>query len=358
MAIYNRKGIFYVDYRPVGRAGPRIRLRLADGTTEDQAREAERAILAGRSESSLAELPPASNGLRDLWASYTSYIRLHRRPRTGDSVEITANHYCRVWGANLPVDAVSDAYLTLYKRTRLTVDGVKPATVNRELAWLSGFLKFARKHGHPAPKLEIERLPAQRHTPVILTPQECLAILKACSPKYRAYFACCYLAGLRRGEVSNLKWEDIDLGNKSATIYGKGGRYRIQALSPILIAFLSEIRPDNPSGWVFPGRFGNAPLYHIIKPLREAVKAAAIAKRVTPHTFRHSMATHLVQGGWNLRVIQGILGHSNIQMTEYYTHIALTDKAQATDALALNMVDNCGQRQSKKALYTKHLDNK
>jgi site-specific recombinase XerD len=136
-----------------------------------------------------------------------------------------------------------------------------------------------------------------------------------------------YGAGLRVSEVCRLRPEDID--SKRMLIHvrlGKGGKDRYVMLSQGLLEVLRAYwRKTHPEGeWLFPGRKPGKALTPaaVLKALREAAVKAKVRKKVTPHLLRHSFATHLLEDGTDIRVIQELLGHRSIQTTARYTQVS------------------------------------
>ena len=187
--------------------------------------------------------------------------------------------------------------------------------------------------GVPRPKRE-------RRLPVVLSREEVqrlFAVVK--NLKHKALLMTAYDAGLRLSEILNLRVEDIDSGRMVIRIcQGKGKKDRYGRLSPCLLKLLREYwRAYRPETLLFPGacrqkRYDLATPGHILKKL---CRKAGITKRVSMHTLRHSFATHLLEAGTNLRVIQQLLGHSNIQTTCVYTHISIEELRKAPSPMEL-----------------------
>ena len=150
--------------------------------------------------------------------------------------------------------------------------------------------------------------------------------------KHQAALSVAYGAGLRVAEVAALKVSDIDSERMLLRIErGKGGRYRNAMLPEGLLVLLREwwragrqqgvMRAE---GWLFPGQTSMKPIStrHLHRIVVEAAAAADIAKRVGPHTLRHSFATHLLEDGVDIRVIQALLGHAKLNSTAFYTQVA------------------------------------
>jgi site-specific recombinase XerD len=163
--------------------------------------------------------------------------------------------------------------------------------------------------------------------PVVLSADEVVRFLEAVpSLKSRAALTTAYAAGLRASEVASLKISNIDSGRMVIRIdQGKGGRDRYVMLSPQLLGILRAYwRLARPVHWLFPGRDGEHPIHPAVlhAACRSACAAADLDKRVTVHTLRHSFATHLLESGTDIRIIQALLGHANLQTTARYTQVA------------------------------------
>jgi integrase/recombinase XerD len=174
----------------------------------------------------------------------------------------------------------------------------------------------------------------QRRLPQVLTAQELTALFDALqSPKYRALLMACYAAGLRIGEACALRVADIDSQRMVLRIRdGKGGKERLTLLSPRLLALLRRYwLIDKPSEWLFPGQSPAQPIDPdtVRTVFRRACNQAGLEKPCTPHSLRHSFATHLLDAGADLVLIQALLGHQSIRTTSRYTHVS-TERLQKT----------------------------
>jgi integrase/recombinase XerD len=178
--------------------------------------------------------------------------------------------------------------------------------------------------------VEIERIPLPRYEkklPVILSKAEVKALLEA--PKnlgHRAILATMYGAGLRVSEVTTLKVHDIDGGRKVIWVRdGKGHKDRQTILSAALREVLAAYwRWKRPTDWLFPGGKPGRPITReaVFDICRKAARRAGIGKPVHPHSLRHAFATHLLDDGVSLLVIQILLGHSNLKTTARYLHVS------------------------------------
>ena len=180
---------------------------------------------------------------------------------------------------------------------------------------------------------KLHRVKYPRALPTVLSREEVTRMLDATtSIKHQAILSVAYGAGLRASEVTKLKVRDIDSERMLLRVEcGKGGRHRNAMLAQDLLVLLREwwkvgrqqgvMHAD---GWLFPGQ-------HYLKPVcyrqvhriaAEAARMAGITKRVGPHTLRHSFATHLLEDGVDVRIIQTLLGHAKLETTALYTRVA------------------------------------
>jgi len=185
---------------------------------------------------------------------------------------------------------------------------------------------------------EIEHIPfprrGGRRLPEVLSLSELTALFDALqSPKYRAVLLTCYAGGLRIGEACRLRVDDVDSKRMVLRIRdGKGGHERLTLLSPRLLAILRRYwLMAKPKEWLFPGRGQTRPLCPdtVREVCRQAVIKVGLATRCSPHALRHSFATHLLDAGADLVLIQNLLGHRSIYTTSRYTHVS-TERLRKT----------------------------
>lgn len=183
--------------------------------------------------------------------------------------------------------------------------------------------------GEPTLSLEIPRPRKEVRLPTVLSQNEVARMLnKARNPKHRALLMLVYSAGLRVSEVVRLKVADLEMERGLVRVRrGKGGKDRYTLLAGRAVEAVRLYMNAYPTEtWLFPG---DRPDRHLTtrsvqRVVQDAARAAGIVRTVTTHTLRHSFATHLLEGGTNLRVIQELLGHSSANTTQIYTHVART----------------------------------
>src|SRR5450432_2161960 len=220
--------------------------------------------------------------------------------------------------------------------------GVPAPTMNSIVAALRFF--FTHTLDRPDLARKLFRVTYPRKLPVVLSPDEVARLLQATTClKHQAALSVAYGAGLRVAEVSTLKVGDIDSERMLIRVErGKGGQYRNAMLPTDLLVLLRQwwqvgrqqgvMHRD---GWLFPGQHAMKPIStrQLHRIVVEAAHAADIAKRVGPHTLRHSFATHLLEDGVDIRVIQALLGHAKLDTTAFYTKVATRTVRAVTSPL-------------------------
>ena len=184
------------------------------------------------------------------------------------------------------------------------------ATINAAIAALRFFFNVTLERPDLVRPLTTVNKP--RKAPVVLSQEEVARLLEAAPGlKYKAALSVAYGAGLRVSEVANLKVSDIDSQRMTLRVeQGKGQRDRYVMLSPQLLELLRDWwRAARPQAWLFPGQNPVNPMSarQLVRAVHAAAQAAGIAKRVSPHTLRHSFATHLLEQNVDIRVIQVLL---------------------------------------------------
>ena len=196
-----------------------------------------------------------------------------------------------------------------------TETGVRAPSINGAVAALRFFFTVTLDRPEMARYLTFVREP--RKIPVVLSPEEIARLLEAApGPKYKAALSAAYSAGLRVSEVVALKVSDIDSARLLLRIeQSKGRKDRFAMLSPKLLELLRDwYRIVRPALWLFPGRDPMLPMTtrQFNRAVHVAARMAEINKRVTPHTLRHSFATHLLEQNIDIRLIQVLLGHAKL----------------------------------------------
>jgi len=210
-------------------------------------------------------------------------------------------------------------------QVHLVSKGVSWGSLNQVVCALRFFYGVTLGEAAVPERIPYARTP--RKLPVVLSADEVVRFLEAVSGlKSRAALTTAYAAGLRASEVAGLLIEDIDSDRGVIRVrHGKGAKDRDVMLSPQLLGLLRTYwRLARPRKFLFPGRDEGRSINPTVlhAACRSAAKAAGLSKRVTLHTLRHSFATHLLENGADIRIIQALLGHANLSSTARYTHVA------------------------------------
>ncbi len=233
--------------------------------------------------------------------------------------------------------AVSRAEVTLYLFS-LRHRGMSPATAARRLSALRTFYRFLAQEGglHTDPTEDVTGPRRRRPLPKVLSREEVARLLAqppADTPeglRDRAILELLYASGLRVSELLGLEVGDVDLEAELVRVMGKGRRQRIVPMGSYAVraleAYLSRARPVLVRGrktevLFLSRRGGRLSRQWVWRMLRVYARRAGIRSPASPHVLRHSFATHLLEGGADLRAVQELLGHATIATTQIYTHL-------------------------------------
>jgi integrase/recombinase XerC len=221
--------------------------------------------------------------------------------------------------------------------------GLDPASVARKLAALRSWFRFLVRRGrlprNPAATVRAPRRPSKLVS--FLPIDETVALLDTAPPggpraaRDGAVLELLYASGLRVAELTALDLDDVDAAERTVRVLGKGRKERIVPFGGKAAARLEAYlaRRGTARGPLFPNargrRLGIRTMHRIV---RAAARRAGLTRRVSPHTLRHSFATHLLDAGADLRVIQELLGHARLGTTQRYTHVGADRLMQVYDA--------------------------
>ena len=204
----------------------------------------------------------------------------------------------------------------------------------RLLSSLNSFFDYLVSEGERKdnPSSAVDSPKLGKYLPVVLSVEEVRAILKAApNERDRAILEVLYGCGLRVSEVCSLKISEVYLKDMFVKVMGKGSKERLVPMAPSTASAIMDylsVRPESDAGCedvLFLNRFGRAlTRVAVFKMVKSVALVAGVDKNLSPHTFRHSFATHLVENGADLRVVQEMLGHESILTTEIYTHVDST----------------------------------
>jgi len=286
--------------------------------------------------------PKSSPAGERLLERFTSYLLVER-----GVTQTSAEHYVAdirqflgsVPGAASAPGSVTRQQLQGFVRG-LTSGGLAPATVARKVVSLRLYHRFLAAELHLAanPSEELELPRRGRHLPSVLTQDEVGRLIEAAGAapdrfwalRSRAMIEVMYGSGLRASELLGLRLDSINLSDGFVRVMGKRSKERVVPLGDLAIAavrdYLDGARPHFARARTGPYLFlnvrgGRLSRMGLCNLLRQCVALSGIRRRVTPHTLRHSFATHLLEGGADLRSVQEMLGHANIATTQIYTHV-------------------------------------
>lgn len=276
--------------------------------------------------------PLSLNSLRDRKAlpghaccppSYFDKLELKRYSiRTA---ELYVSHFGRFLDFHVPrmVDELNEQDIRTYLLAKVA-EGKGDSWINLAINAIKFYYEVVE--GLPNRFYDIERPRKDRTLPDILSKKEVQRMIEqTANMKHRSIIALLYGSGLRRGELLALRIADIDSDRKLIKIRnGKGDKDRYTILSENMLAMLREYyKSYRPKEYLFEGTKGQPyGTSSTVKVVKAAAKRARILKKVSPHTLRHSFATHLLENGADLRQIQILLGHQSSKTTEIYTHVA------------------------------------
>ncbi len=214
--------------------------------------------------------------------------------------------------------------------SQTTIDDIKTyiahlhnkGLTNTSLSNILGTLSFAFKsYGK---ELSMQRPKKEKRLPEVLSKEEIKKIIsQPQNSKHRLILKTIYGLGLRVSELTNLKPENIDFERMTAFVKeSKGKKDRYLNLPESLSSELKSYMELNPGGYIFQGRNGKLTTKTVQKVFENAIKKSDISKKASCHTLRHSFATHLLEQGIDIRIIQKLLGHAKLETTQIYTHVS------------------------------------
>jgi len=279
--------------------------------------------------------------MQEVLNRYVSYLEVEKNAspytvRNYSSDLIDFLNFLRDKGVNSLKEV--DRHILRDYLSRLTDKGIVKVSLARKLSAIRSFYRYLmREEILSQNPLEGTSSPKQdKRLPSFLTIEEVKRLLSApdlSTPqglRNRALIELIYASGLRVSELAKLNLEQLDLDSREIRVWGKGSKERVALMgkpaASALASYLKEGRPkllgQKKSSALFINRQGERLIERRVqKIIEECAKGAGIGKRVYPHLLRHSFATHLLDGGADLRVVQELLGHSSLSSTQVYTHV-------------------------------------
>lgn len=273
-------------------------------------------------------------------ARYAAYLLLERGLADNTRVAYLADiDRLQVWLADIGLDyhEVQIEHLERFVADLYEL-GISPRSTARIISGIKSLFRYLKLEGEvdPNPALMLDSPRMGKHLPEVLSVDEIdamIAAIPADSPtanRNRAIIETMYGCGLRVSELCNLEFSRIDFERRIAIVTGKGDKERLVPMSDTSVDAIRDYLDDRATLNVKAGEenivFLNVRGHRLSRQmvfifLRDLAASAGIAKTISPHTLRHSFATHLLEGGANLRAIQQMLGHESIATTEIYLHL-------------------------------------
>ena len=216
-------------------------------------------------------------------------------------------------------------------------DNKAASTILRRYSCLKNFFTFLVGEGVIDTDIpEFEKPKKDKKLPLVVSNEDVEALLEApdmtkeSGQRDRAMLEVMYATGLRVSELISLQFKNVDFPSQVITVYGKGNKQRSVPVSSFALDYLSKyingVRKRNPghaSNYLFLNKQGHpVSRVYFFKQVKKYSELAGIKTNVSPHTLRHSFATHLLNHGAQLRIVQSMLGHTNIATTQIYTHVS------------------------------------
>lgn len=258
------------------------------------------------------------------------YTLRNYRAEIGDAMAFFENAGCQAW-SEVSREQIHDYLSSLYDRD------LARSSIARRVSELRAFGKFLeRNEGIAGPLTHIRSPRVPERLPSVLSREEAAALMDApplegvAGIRDRAVLELLYGAGLRVAELVGLDVHDLDLPDRGLRVLGKGDKERVALLGTPAVAatrrYLAEARPQlvasSEQALFVNQRGGRLSARHVQTSIQRYSRSVGLRHRITPHTLRHSFATHMLDGGADLRVVQELLGHALVSTTQIYTHVS------------------------------------
>lgn len=346
-----------IDYYPQGRNGRRIVFTMPAGTPKELAIKREQELRARKNK---ALQYSSKSNIKRLVPLYLAWCKLHESPETlRDKISHFNVHLLPFFG-RYQIPELNNTLITLYKTEAQQKESARGKnesrmkignrTISKGLGYFSGMLRWAEEDLKiPYPEgMHIKKLPYVRPVPVVLSLDEALAFIQSadrlcpqvdiCRNNYRCFnrapyntiFKLFFYTGLRKNAGLKRIWDDVNWSKNELRVISKGGKTAWYPLPDDLMDELRVLYKKSKSKYIFPSPSNaNKPFIDLKKAIGRAKKKAGIEKRIYLHLLRHSIATHLLDKGVNIRDIQDFLQHSEISTTEWYTQVSTAAKKRA-----------------------------
>ncbi len=331
MRVYERLGRWYVDFSYNGK-----RYRRSAGRSKREALlklgEIQRRIEQEASNNIPASAP------RKFWEyaeEYLGYSKSNKASSSHRRDKTSMSHLAKAFG-EMELHSLQVTQIEQYKRFRQ--EKVSPSLVNRELALLKHMLHKAVDweylKSNPAQTVKMLKEPPERLR--YLQPEERYSLLKECSGILYAIVTTALETGMRKSEILNLTWKDVDLARRTITVTRtKNGEIRTLPISDTLQLVLERLYLERRGSWVFAKEDGMS-YGNWRKAFENACKRAGI-EDFRFHDLRHTFASYLVMAGVDIRTVQELMGHKDIKMTMRYSHLSKAHLLEAVNKVGTKL---------------------
>ena len=276
--------------------------------------------------------------IKECYFDYIQYLKIEKglSPSTLSSYENDLSQFIEFLG-DINDTRELDKYILNDYISNLSIQGLSTSSITRKLSSIKNFYKYIKSENINSDiKYDVEAPKKEKHLPSYLTVEEVqmlfsmpdMSTVSGFRDKTMLVFM--YATGLRVSELVNLKLSNVNVSHKIVTVKGKGSKQRSIPIANFAIdyyiAYINKIRPQlikNKTDYVFLNKKGNpVTRVYFFEQIKKYASDAGIEKNISPHTLRHSFATHMLENGAQLRIVQELLGHSKIETTQIYTHVS------------------------------------
>ncbi|MEX0940548.1 MAG: site-specific tyrosine recombinase/integron integrase [Candidatus Babeliales bacterium] len=284
--------------------------------------------------------------------AFITFLKIEKNVSTHTyrAYESDLNQLIEFWQENITRNKIEIPFRLLIERyfVAMYYKKISKSSIARKISCLQSFLRFLNKQGIPI-ALKLTRPRLDKKLPIYLSIDEISYLLDKIQPselttssphRDLAIFELLYATGIRCSELVSITFNNIDLENKTIRIFGKGKKERFvlfgSKAKEKIITYLEKERllQKSDDEYLFLNHRGQSISTRSIQRICEMFRSFLnIQKKITPHKLRHSFATHLLNQGVDLRVVQELLGHATLTSTEKYTHVSNTQLSEMCDSI-------------------------
>ena len=331
MAVYKKGDNYFIDYYLNGRRKREL-IGIDRKLAEVVLAKRKVQIAEGRFLDIKKKMPAK------LYEIFDDFLEYSRNCKKSYKRDLILTEHLKKFFDNMVLSEVTPGLIEKYRTKRLTGDNVRNSTVNRETAFLKAAFNLAIRNGKSAdnPVRFFKKLKEPDGRLRFLSHDEMNMLLNACKKYFRPVVVCALLTGMRRNEILNLEWKDVDMDEGFIRVVNtKNGRVRNIPICGMLHRTLKECAEWSDGVYVFCNSNGGK--YHSVHSLWDNTVSEAGIKDFRFHDLRHTAASYLVMSGVDLATVKEILGHRTLEMTLRYSHLSNTHMKNAMETLGTRM---------------------